>query len=108
MSWVTFALGLIRDVATTEAGQDIIKDLRGNSTGQSRPAPTVEEDLGPWRQAVESRLGVGERNMESLVRMLNAQDESLVRIQKRQRVWNLVLAGGLLLALGAVGWLIVR
>jgi hypothetical protein len=57
---------------------------------------------------VESRLGVGERNMESLVRMLNAQDESLVRIQKRQRVWNLVLAGGLLLALGAVGWLIVR
>ena len=110
MSWVTLALGLIRDVATTEQGQEIINDLRtgvsGNRTTSS--APNREEEVGEWRQSVEERLSVADRNAAILVQMLNAQDENLVKIQKRQRLWNLILTAGILVAIPLVWWLFLR
>ena len=50
----------------------------------------------------DERISVVDRNIEVLVQMLNAQDEVLLKIQKRQRVWNLVLAGSVLLLLAGV------
>lgn len=112
MSWVTLALGLIRDVATTEQGQEIIHDLRTGASGNrtNRSAPNREEEVGEWRQSVEQRLSVTDRNTAMLVHMLNAQDENLVKIQKRQRLWNLILAVGILVAIAIplVWWLFLR
>ena len=103
MSWLTVALGLIKEAAGTEVGQDIINDMR---PGTQREPPKPGEDA--WRQSVEQRLGVTDRNAEMLVLMLNAQDDALIRIQKRQRIWNLCLAGAIILAGGALVWLWLR
>jgi hypothetical protein len=108
MSWVTLALGLIRDVATTEQGQEIINDLRTGGAGRAtRGAPNREEEVGEWRQSVEERLSVTDRNTEMLLHMLNAQDESLAKAQQRQRLWNLILAASILVAIAipVVWWL---
>ncbi len=103
MSWVTLALGLIREAATTELGQDIIRDLRSSKSSQKkRSAPTDAQQVAAWRNAVDERISVVDRNIEMLVQMLNSQDETFIRIQKRQRIWNLVLSGAILAALIAV------
>ncbi len=107
MSWVHLALGLIREAATTELGQDIIRDLRSNASQKRRPAPTDAQQVAEWRSAVDERISVVDRNIEMLVQMLNAQDETFLKIQKRQRVWNLILSGGILAALIAVAALII-
>lgn len=99
MSWIGLALGLIREVASTEQGQEIIKDFRGGGKKKTNPAPEREAEVGPWRQSVEDRLSVADRNATMLAGMLNAQNEALIRIQKRQRIWNVALAAGVLLAL---------
>ena len=112
MSWVRLALGLIREAATTDLGQDIIRDLRSNASHSNasekrRPALTDEKQVAEWRSAVDDRMSIVDRNVEMLVKMLNAQDETFLKIQKRQRVWNLVLAGTILATLVAVTALLV-
>lgn len=103
MSWVRLALGLIREAATTEVGQDIIRDLRSNASEKRRtPPPTDAQQVAEWRKTVDERITVVDRNIEMLVQMLNAQDEVFLKIQKRQRVWNLVLSATILVALIAV------
>ncbi len=106
MSWVRLALGLIREAATTDVGQEIIRDLRSNKSKKRQAPPKDAGHIDRWRQAVEERISVVDRNIEMLVGMLNAQDEVLLKIQKRQRVWNLVLAGTTLLLLAGVGSLL--
>ena len=61
------------------------------------------------RQSVEERPSVADRDGTVLVGILNAQQEALIRIQKRQRIWNVALAGGVLPALTVplVWWLLV-
>ena len=44
-------------------------------------------------------MTVVDRNMELLVQMFNAQDKALIKIQQNQRVWNLVLVSGVLVAI---------
>ena len=100
MSWISLAIGLIREAATTEVGRDIINDLRSNVSGKRRPPPDRPEEVNEWRQSVEERIAVVDRNVAMLVQMLNAQDEMLIKVQKRQRIWNFVLAGGILVAIG--------
>lgn len=103
MSWVGLALGLIRDVAVSQAGQEILKDVRKDRGGNPKtpPAepPKTDAELDRWRQAVEARQSVHEKNMGMLVEMLNAQEANLVKIQKRQRIWNLALAAGVIVAI---------
>ena len=107
MSWVRLALGLIREAATTELGQDIIRDMRSNASQKRRPAPTDAQQVAEWRRAVDERIDVVDRNIEMLVQLLNAQDETFIKIQKRQRVWNLILSGAILLALIALTFLLL-
>jgi len=95
MSWVGLALGLIRDVAVSQAGQEILRDVRGNAQKRAPETPSrTDTDLEAWRRAVDERLAVNEKNMAVLVQMLNAQEANFIRIQKRQRIWNLALAAG--------------
>ena len=110
MSWFTLALGLIKEAAGTEVGRDIINDMRPGTPGQRAkqaqdPGPAATE---AWRRSVEERFGVAGRNTEMLVQMLNAQDEALIRIQKRQRIWNLCLSGSVIVVAAILVWLVLR
>lgn len=108
MSWVGLALGLIRDVAVSQAGQEILKDMRGNPKAPPAGPPKTDAELDRWRQRVEARQGVHEKNMAMLVEMLNAQEANLVKIQKRQRIWNLALAAAVVVAIAIpVVWLLL-
>ena len=102
MSWLSLAVGLIREAATTQTGQDIINDIRSAAFRRKQGMPDTQEEVGEWRESVEARLSVGEKNAEMLVEMLNAQDEAMVKIQKRQRIWNMVLAAAILVTLALV------
>jgi hypothetical protein len=110
VSWLNLALGLIREAATSDVGQDILRDIRKGRAGE-RPAPATDpgqsqaKAVEAWMKSVEDRLEVLDRNVETLVGLVNAQDEALIRIQKRQRIWNLALAGGLLAAAAVLVWL---
>ena len=99
MSWLRLALGLMREAASTEVGQDIINDLKESAFKTRQQGLNQMQNIDQVRAFLEERMTVVDRNMEMLVRMLNAQDEALIQIQKRQRVWNLVLAGGVLVAI---------
>ena len=100
MSWLRLALGLIQHAATTEVGQDIINDIASGATARVREQrPKPDDGIDEWRRFVDDRLTVIDRNQEILVQMLNAQDETLIAIQKRQRAWNVALAIGILTAL---------
>lgn len=107
---MTFALGLIRDVAATEQGQEIINDLRPGGGGKRAPdvAPS-EDEIGEWRRHVNQRLAMTDRNVETLARMLNAEHEAAARTEKRQRVWNVALGAGVLIALAIplLWWLLL-
>lgn len=106
MSWLNLALGLIKEAATTDLGQEILNDMRtGGGKGEARTASSSEADqVGQWMRSVEDRLTVSDRNTEMLVRMLNTQDEALIRIQKRQRIWNIALGAGILALGGMLAW----
>ncbi len=105
MTWFRLALGLVQEAAATEIGQDIINDIRSNAF------KTREQDLTPMtnidevKAFLKDRLNVLDRNIEMLVQTLNAQHEMLLEMQKVQRVWNLVLAGGVIVAI-AVAFLV--
>lgn len=115
MSWLNLALGLIREAATTDLGQEILSDMRtGGPRGDPKTAPPSGSDqvrsdqVGHWMRSVEDRLKVSDRNTEMLVQMLNAQDEALIRIQKRQRIWNIALGAAILAFGGMLAWLWLR
>ena len=105
MTWFRLALGLVQEAAATEIGQDIINDIRSNAF------KTREQDLKPMtsidevKAFLKDRVNVLDRNIEMLVQTLNAQHEMLLEMQKVQRVWNLVLAGGVIVAI-AVAFLV--
>ena len=109
MSWLRLALGLIREAATTEVGQEIINDIASGAAARARgQRPKPDEGIDEWRRFVDERLTVIDRNQEILVQMLNAQVETLIKIQKRQRVWNVALAFGILSALILTIYQLVR
>jgi hypothetical protein len=111
MSWINLALGLIREAATSEMGQDVLKDIRqarGRETPGRAPGRAQAGDVEAWMRSVEARLGVLDRNMETVVRLLNAQDAAQIRIQKRQRIWNLALGAAWLAAAITLVWLILQ
>ena len=101
MSWFRLALGLVREAASTEVGQGIINDLKENTFGARKEALDQMQDISQVRAFLEERMRVVDRNMEMLVQTLNAQHEKLLQIQKRQRIWNITVASGLLVTIAA-------
>jgi hypothetical protein len=105
MSWLRLAFGLVREAASTEVGQDIINDIRANAFKTREQALERTESINQVKVFLEERLSVLDRNIGMLVETLNRQHAMLVEMQKVQRVWNLVLAGGVVMAI-AVAFLI--
>ena len=98
MSWLRVAFGLIREAAGTETGQEVLSSVL--SQGRRNPSSgsgseQVQMDIGTT--LAEHRAQI-DNNLETMVRMLNAQNEKLTLTIRRQRIWNMALAAGLAVA----------
>ena len=96
MSWLKVAFGLIREAAGTQIGQEVIQNMR--SPARSKASEPAAAPLNVEALLAEHRLQV-DRNLDAVVAMLNEQNSRLTETVRRQRIWNLALAGGLVIAL---------
>jgi hypothetical protein len=96
MSWLKLAFGLIRDAAGSQLCQDVIENIRSSGKNNiPEPTPTpidVQALLAEYSARVD-------RNLETVVAMVNEQNSRLAATMRRQRVWNIALAAGLVIAL---------
>ena|SRR5438552_7808692 len=95
MSWLKVAFGVIREAAGTQLGQEVIGNIHSsgrNKTTEAEPSPIDMQVL-----LAEHRAQV-DRNLEAVVAMVNQQNSRLAATIRRQRVWNLTLAAGLVIA----------
>jgi hypothetical protein len=95
MSWLKVAFGIIREAAGTELGQEVIDNIRSGRSRSAEPvttAPDVDALIAEHRQQVN-------RNLETIVAMLNEQNARLNEALRRQRIWNIALAAGLAVAI---------
>jgi hypothetical protein len=96
MSWLKVAFGVIREAAGTQLGQEVIGNIR--SSGRNKTTETEPSPIDMQALLAEHRAQV-DRNLEAVVAMVNQQNSRLAATIRRQRVWNLTLAVGLVIAL---------
>ena len=96
MNLLKLAYGLLRDVVGTDIGREVIDSMRPSRPRdvEHPPAVDIETLLGEHRAQVNESL-------EAVVRKVNEQNAILRETARRQRIWNLSLAGGLILTLAA-------
>jgi hypothetical protein len=94
------AFGLIREAVGTEAGQEVINKV-GSAIRKDSSANPPPETVDIEARLAEHRAQV-DRNIETMVQMLNAQGRQLVEMNRRQRIWNIALASAVALVLIAV------
>jgi hypothetical protein len=75
---------------------ELTRQAMGVDNPQSEPQKPI--DLG---EALTQQFTLIDRNMEAVVKMVNAQNQSLKRTIQRQRIWNWSLASGVVMALVA-------
>jgi hypothetical protein len=97
MSWLKLALGLIREAAGTDVGQEMINNMRSSRRNES-PNTEAPQQIDVKALLVEHRLQI-DRNLEVVVAQLNEQHAQIEAAIRRQRIWNFALAAGLLAAL---------
>ncbi|HUS08910.1 MAG TPA: hypothetical protein VMZ30_00485, partial [Pyrinomonadaceae bacterium] len=89
-------LGLVGAAVGTEAGREVLDSVR--TAVRKEPSPSspsaaeIEALISEHRDQVNSRL-------ESVVHELAAQNQRLEEIVRRQRLWNILLAIGVVLAI---------
>jgi hypothetical protein len=101
MSWFKVALGLISTAVGTEAGREVISNVRSAIRRDDATAePPSSERMAA--EAIQTMLAQHraevDRNLEALVQTLNAQNEKLRSVVRRQQTWNFVLAIGIVIA----------
>ena len=77
--------------------------MRSGSTDLQKPAEPT--DLGT---ALTQQFALIDRNVDSVVRTLNAHNTKLERALRRQRIWNYALTAGLVVAVALGLWTILR
>lgn len=97
MSWLKLAFGLIREAAGTDVGQEMINNMR-SSARKETPSLGPQQHPDVKTLLAEHRIQI-DRNFEVVVARLNEQQAQIQAAIRRQRMWNLALAAGLLAAL---------
>ena len=82
MDWLKLAVELTREA------------MRPSSATEREPQKSA--DLGT---ALTEQFAVIDRNIDSVVRTVNAHQAELERAIRRQRIWNIVLASGIVIAI---------
>jgi hypothetical protein len=96
MSWLKVAFGVIREAAGTQIGQEVIENIV--SSGRNKTSEPAPSPMDIHALLAEHRVQV-DRNLEAVVAMINEQNSRLAETIRRQRVWNLTLAAGLVTVL---------
>jgi hypothetical protein len=96
MSWLTVALDLIREAVGTEAGQEVINNVRSAIKKEAPEGPKLASRADLEAALAEHRIQV-DRSLEAVVHALNAQNQTLTKTIRRQMVWNIALAAGLVI-----------
>jgi len=96
MNWAQLAFGLIKQAVTTEQGRDVINSLRSAMRRDGPEAATAPVDVVAL--LAEQRKDI-DRNLETILQMVHAQNEQLLRTIRRLHVWNAALTAGLLVVL---------
>jgi hypothetical protein len=107
MDWLRVALGLIREAAGTEAGREVIDNVRSAIRKDASPAAPPPPSIDIETLIAEHRAQV-DRNLEVVVQALNAQNQKLEHAVRRQRIWDIALAAGILILFVLVLWLFFR
>ena len=84
MDWLRLAFQLTREAMKSD-----------------EPEPPKPTDLG---SALAQQFALVDRNIDAVVRSLAAQNKKLEKTIQRQRIWNFVLAAGIIV-LAIVAWL---
>lgn len=89
MNWMKIAMELTRQAM--------------GASNRPEPEPQRPMDLG---EALTQQFSLIDRNMDTVVRMVNAQNQKLDQAMKRQQIWNWCLAGGIVVTLivAILGW----
>src|SRR5262249_54667160 len=96
MSWLKLAFGLIREAAGTQLGQEVIGNIRSSGKDNTSETAPIAIDVQALLAEHSARV---DRNLETIVGMVNEQDSRLAATIRRQRVWNVALVAGLVVAL---------
>jgi hypothetical protein len=95
MNWMQIAFGLIKQAVTTDQGREVINNVRSavrrDAPESAAPAVDVRALLAEQRTEID-------KNLETIVQMLNAQNEQFLRTIRRLQMWNAALTAGLLVA----------
>jgi hypothetical protein len=100
MSWLRVAFNLLREAAGTEEGREVIQNVRSAmrkepEAGTSRTGPDIET----VQSLITEHRAQLDRNIEAIVQMLNAQNATLAETSRRQRLWNIALVAGIVIAI---------
>ena len=96
MSWFKTAFALIREAVETEAGREVISNVRAAIRKDSSQSPPlsladVEALVAEYKTQMNSSI-------ETLIHELNAQNQKLTETVRRQRAWNFALTVGIVAA----------
>jgi hypothetical protein len=98
MNWLKVALGLVKEAADTEVGQEVINNMRSSIRKEPPAKPNAPSPVDVEALLLHHRAQVNQ-NLEAIVHTLNQQHTALETAMRRQRIWNYALAGALVLVL---------
>jgi hypothetical protein len=96
MNWVQLAFGLIKEAVTTEQGREVINNVR-SAVRRDTPEPAAPA-VDVYALLAQQRTEI-DKNLDTIVQMLNAQNERFLHTIHRLRIWNAALTAGLVVAL---------
>jgi hypothetical protein len=101
MSWFKVALGLLSTAVGTDAGRELISNVRSamrKDAAAPEPSPSPV-DMDAVQSLLAAHRSEVDRNLDAIVQLLNAQNQKLLDVNRRQRTWNFVLAAGIVIAI---------
>src|SRR5687768_7758591 len=96
MNWVQLAFGLIREAVTTDQGREVISNVR---SAVRRDSPEPATPVVDVRALLAEQRSEIDKNLETIVQMLNAQNERFLYTIRRLQIWNAALTAALVVVL---------
>jgi hypothetical protein len=101
MSWFKVALGLISTAVGTETGREVISSVRSairKDDPQPGP-PSAGLNIEEVQALIARHRADVDRNLETVIQTVNAQNQKLAAINRRLWIWNILLTLGVVIVL---------
>ena len=101
MSWFKVAMGLLSSAVGTDAGREVLSNVRSaiRKDPPSTETPPQGFDVDLIQSAITRHRQEIDRNIETVVQMLNLQNQALEALTRRQQKWNIALAASVVIAI---------